>query len=110
MDYQIIRDIITRMHATGDKHDQRMGEMAAGRLDQLEAELACKDDAIEAARGALVRVCLQLDYLQRLWGKEGVTDGLADEARNALGVITGVAALQAADRKPGDVETDAEKG
>jgi hypothetical protein len=45
---QIIRDIITRMWATGDKHDKRMSEMATEQLDRLEAELARKD-AIEAA-------------------------------------------------------------
>jgi hypothetical protein len=48
MSTQIIRDIITRMWATGDKHDQHMSEMATEQLDRLEAELARKD-AIEAA-------------------------------------------------------------
>lgn len=36
--------------------------------------------AIDAAQAALSK----LDYLQSLWGKEGVTNSLAEHLRNAL--------------------------
>jgi UDP-N-acetylmuramyl pentapeptide synthase len=86
MDYQIIRDIITRMHATGDKHDQRMAEIAAERLDQLEA-------IAEAAREIAE---LRNDDTYKMYNVPArMVDALAT-------------ALQAADSKLGDVETDAQ--
>lgn len=41
-------------------------------------------EKVEKQAAALHAVLSRLDYLQELWGKEGITDGLAQTVRSAL--------------------------
>lgn len=47
-------------------------------------ELAALAAKLEIARDALQYTLAQIDYLQHLWGKEGITDNVADRLREAL--------------------------
>ena len=46
-------------------------------LEKLRADL-------EEAREVIEAIDANLDYLQRLWGKEGVTDNVVDQTRSYL--------------------------
>lgn len=57
------------------------------RLDNEETCIDAIDDAIEEIkelRETLTMVKSILDYLQGVWGKEGVTDGVVDRINAAL--------------------------
>lgn len=62
-----------------------------------ECERACANEALAVyQRDTLAEACRaflgQLDYLQDLWSKEGVTNTIAEKARHALESLDGDAA------------------
>ena len=61
----------------GPTVDELLGDLGGDRARQA----ADEPDELALAAGA---VLMQLDYLQSLWGKEGVTNALAERLRKAL--------------------------
>jgi len=51
--------------------------------DALRAELAAARAEAERMRDAIEYTLAQMDYMRRLWGGEGVTDGIAQRLKDA---------------------------